>query len=119
MLFRGVGASRDHHIIDLGVLGEAPFVHDRVEADALRVADHHAGAFERGFNFGRFDELIEFMRAAREPAEHVFCADNSEGVGFGCAVDCGDNHQAAGLYEAGALGEELRRISDVFDDIEV
>jgi hypothetical protein len=56
------------------------------------------------------------MRAARQPAEHVFGADNREEIGFGRPVERRRDECAARPYQRGGGSEKSAKIRDMLDD---
>ena len=59
------------------------------------------------------------MRAARQPAEHIFRADDGESMRLQRAVERGDEHEASRLQHGCAIGEEAHRVGDMLDHLHV
>ena len=55
------------------------------------------------------------MRAARQPAQHIFGADDREREALERAVDGGGDHQPAGPHHLGAARDEQLHVGDVLD----
>ena len=58
------------------------------------------------------------MRPARDPAQHIFGADDGHQEGLGGPVDGRGDDAAARLYQTGDCGEEEGRVGCVLDHLE-
>src|SRR5262249_16386856 len=86
--------SGDQHVVDVHVGRELPAVGDQVVDHAGLVHHREAALLERDLELVRRDELVPLMRAARQPAQHVFGAHDGEREALQRAVDGGCDHQA-------------------------
>ncbi|MCY1416123.1 hypothetical protein D9M71_316240 [compost metagenome] len=87
----------------------------RVVGQADDVLDRQARSAAPGTKFGRADEFLEVVGAARQQLHDVFGADDGEQVGLGVAVDGGEEHLAARLDHAVAGADHRRRVWHVFE----
>src|SRR6185437_8347116 len=78
---------RENHVVDVEVGGESPAIRQRIVAEAGDLGGAQPIAAQRGGEFRRADEFAPFVGAARQPAEHVFGADDGEQIGFGRSVE--------------------------------
>ena len=69
-------------------------------------------------NFRRPHELAPIVRAAWQPAEHVFGADNSQREGSRGPVQSGADEGAPRLDQYSDASKENGRIDDMLDDLE-
>ena len=58
------------------------------------------------------------MGAARQPAQHIFCASNGQHPGLGGAVERRQEEKPAGLHEAAAGPQEQIDVRHVLHDLE-
>ena len=73
-------------------------------------------AAQRGRQFVRRHELLPAMSSGREPAQHVFGADDRQRKAPEGAVESGEGDQAAGPHERGGGGDESGDVVDMLDD---
>ncbi|VXC79130.1 conserved hypothetical protein [Oceanicaulis sp. 350] len=59
------------------------------------------------------------MSAARQPAQHVFRAEDGGGESARRAVDRADDHHAAGLHHLRAIAQEGLRVGHMLDHFEI
>ena len=106
---------RHHHVVHVHVGRDGPFVGERVVDHAGLFGDGELVVSEMVREFVGGDELVPLMGAARQPAQHVFGADDGERKALPVAVQGRDHHQAAGLEHRRAALEEHADIGDVLD----
>src|ERR1700686_4042081 len=106
---------RHHHVIHVHVAGEAPAVGEGGVDHAGLLGDGELVVGEMMFEFVGGDEFVPLMGAARQPAQHIFGADDGERKAYPVAVYRRDHHQAAGLQHRGAAGKEHADIADMLD----
>src|SRR5689334_3264239 len=58
------------------------------------------------------------MSASGQPAEEVFCAEDSENEGSRCPVQCRSDKSAPRLYQRCGTSKKDGGVSHVFDDLE-
>src|SRR5579862_4363348 len=90
----------------------------RVVVEAREIAELQAGAPRIARKLGWPPELLELMRAARQPAQHILGADDRREKGARRAVERRGDKGAARLHELAGERHELRRIAGVLDDFE-
>src|SRR6202011_3255953 len=93
---------RRDHVIHVHVVGELPAVEKDVVGHAALVDHPQPAALQHGFEFGGRDELVPPMRAARQPAQYIFGADDGKREALERAVEGRRDHQPAGRHPAGA-----------------
>ena len=111
-------ALRRQHVVHVDVGGQLPAVGEQI-VDHARSRRSPAGrccSIAISSSFGR-DELVPLMGAARQPAQHVFGADDREREALQRAVERRRDHQPAGLHHRGAACDEQRHIGDVLDHL--
>src|SRR5260221_5836731 len=91
-------------------------VADRIVGDASDLPGAQPVAAQAGGKLGGAYESAPFMRAARQPAQQVFGADNREEIGFGGPVERRRDERAARPYHGGGGGQEGAEIGDMLDD---
>src|SRR3569623_2640026 len=67
---------RHHHVIHIRVAGDAPLPAKRIVYDTGAINHPHAVAAHETRELVRRDEALPFMRALRQPAQHIFSADD-------------------------------------------
>ena len=67
---------------------------------------------------GRLQEFPPLVRAARQPAQHIFRPGNGERVGFHRAVEGGHEQDASRLYQCRAGVQERGHVGDMLDNLE-
>src|SRR5471032_31214 len=85
------------HVVDVNVRRQLVVLGQWVVGQADDVLDGQAGHAAPGTEFGRADEFLEVMGAARQQLHDVFGADDSEQIRLRIAVDGREEHLAAGL----------------------
>src|SRR5262245_29844072 len=66
----------------------------------------------------RGDEPVPAMGADRQPAQHVFGADDGKHVGLERAIDGGEQHQSARAYQPGTSGKKGADVGHMLDHLE-
>src|SRR5262245_51663361 len=113
----GGRAPRDHHVVHVHVGGQPPAVGEEI-VDHPGLVDHgEAVPLERGFELVGSDELLPLVRAARQPAQHVFGADDRQCKALERAVERRRDHEAARLHHLSAAADEEVEIGDVLDHL--
>src|SRR5450830_919786 len=103
------------HVVDVDVAGQLVVLGQRVVGQADDVLDGQPGLTAPGAQFGRADEFLEVVGAARQQLHDVFGADDREQVGLGVTVDGGEEHLAAGLDHAEAGADHRGGVRHVFE----
>src|SRR6185312_12747150 len=104
---------RNHHVIDADVAGASPAVGQGIIDDARDVADAEAVPAQALGQLRGVQESAPVMRAARQPAQHIFRADDGEREGFERAVERRRDEAAAGLEQPRHGAEEEIAVGDV------
>src|SRR5262249_17878697 len=91
-LFPSLRLGGGEHVVHVHVAGELPAVGEKIVDDAGLADQREAALLERDLELVRGHELVPLMRAARQPAQHVFGPDDREREALERAVDGGDDH---------------------------
>ena len=75
------------------------------------------GAPDRRRDFVRRDELVPVVRAARQPAQHIFGAHDGEREALGGAVQRRSTKRPPGRTSAQAVATKASRVGHVLDDL--
>ena len=87
-------ALRHHHVIDVHVGRQAPAVGERAVDHAGLLGDGELVVLQMLRQFVGGDELVPLMGAARQPAQHIFGADDGKRKALPVAVQGRDHHHA-------------------------
>src|SRR5919204_6393509 len=111
----GGRAFRDYHVIHIHVARELPAIGEKIVDDAGLVDDGESVPLERRLELVRRDGLVPSVRTARQPAQHVFGADDRQGEALERAVERGGDHDSSRLDHLRAAPDEEAKIRDMLD----
>src|SRR5260370_29581884 len=87
-----------HHIVHVHVARDLPAVGEKIIDHPGLIDDGEAGEFERGRQFVWCNELFPLMGATGEPAQHIFCAYDSQRKTLERSVDRLHDDDPAGFH---------------------
>src|SRR5271165_1476682 len=106
-----------HRIVHVHIARDLPAVGERIVDHPGLVDDGEAAALERGRELVWRNEPVPPMGAPREPAQHVFRANDRQRKALERAIDGRHDEDSAWFHQLRTLLEEQGHVGDVLDHL--
>src|SRR5260370_30065275 len=111
----GEGGFRDRYVVHCCIARDLPSVGEKIIDNSSLVYDAQPLTLERRLELVRSHELIPSVRAAGQPAQDVFGAENRQGETLECTVEHRRDHEAAVPDHLRTTADEKAKLTHVLD----